>query len=375
MILADNLNEFLKGINLAWEAPEGIYIMIALVIPFVVWMLRKSAANLVLKLVKAIGKGLGLAVRDDFDISFAPAVRVLLVATSVVIANDAIQLPEPFYSIIDKFLISICVAAVFVASYAQCIYIPQLLKKGGRKREQDHLDLIVRVAQFVVVLLCIAAIMKVWGIDIGPALTGMGVAGAAMALASQDYLKNLLGGFNNAAERRFRVGDVISANGLVEGTVESVELRSTLIRRFDSSPVHVPNSELANAAIINHGRRLRRRIYWKVALTYSTPVEALRDIRQQVMHYIEQNERFVPADEANLFVRVDSLNESSVNMLVYCFTRSTEYGDYLEAKEELALKIKSIVHDAGGSFAFPSRSIYVETSEKESIELDSVKPS
>jgi MscS family membrane protein len=375
MILADNLNEFLKGINLAWEAPEGIYIMIALVIPFVVWMLRKSAANLVLKLVKAIGKGLGLAVRDDFDISFAPAVRVLLVATSVVIANDAIQLPEPFYSIIDKFLISICVAAVFVAIYAQCVYIPQLLKKGGKKHEQDHLDLIVRVAQFVVVLLCIAAIMKVWGIDIGPALTGMGVAGAAMALASQDYLKNLLGGFNNAAERRFRVGDVISANGLVEGTVESVELRSTLIRRFDSSPVHVPNSELANAAIINHGRRLRRRIYWKVALTYSTPVEALRDIRQQVMHYIEQNERFVPADEANLFVRVDSLNESSVNMLVYCFTRSTEYGDYLEAKEELALKIKSIVHDAGGSFAFPSRSIYVETSEKESIELDSVKPS
>lgn len=303
-----------------------------------------------------------------------PATRVLIVTLGALVANHAIRLPGPFYDAINNLLVSICVVAVFSASYSQCIYIPQLFGKKGNNLASEHAELAIRVAQFALVLLGFAAVMKVWGVDIGPALTGMGMAGAAVALALQDYLKNLMGGFNNAAERRFRVGDLICVEGLVEGVVESVELRSTLLRRLDSSPVHVPNSELANAAIINHGRRLRYRIYLKVALTYDTPVEILREISSRVKRYIEQSEQFVPADEANQFVRIDSLNESSVDMLVYCFTRSTVYADYLEAKEELVLSIKSIVLEAGGSFAFPSRSIYVATGENERVEQDGLNP-
>ena len=64
-------------------------------------------------------------------------------------------------------------------------------------------------------------------------------------------------------------------------------------------------------------------------------------------------------------MRIDSFNDSSIDMLVLCFSQSNVWADYLEAKEELALSIKSIVMEAGGGFAFPSRSIYIEASPEE----------
>ena len=98
----------------------------------------------------------------------------------------------------------------------------------------------------------------------------------------------------------------------------------------------------------------------KVSLTYTTPIDALRTIRDRVEKYIDDSDRFVPPDQAPRYVRIDSFNDSSIDMLVLCFSESNVWGDYLVAKEELALAIKSIVADSGGDFAFPSRSIYSE---------------
>jgi MscS family membrane protein len=183
-------------------------------------------------------------------------------------------------------------------------------------------------------------------------------------LAAQDYLKNLLAGFNNAAERRFREGDWISVEGLIEGTVESVDLRSTLVRRFDKAPVYVPNSELANGLLINFSRCPHRRIRWKISLTYATSVDTLRIIRERIEQHIDESDLYVNADLAARYVRIESFNDSSIDMLVLCFSQSNVWADYLEAKEELALAIKTIVGNAGGDFAFPSRSIYMETSDE-----------
>ncbi|MFW2439682.1 MAG: mechanosensitive ion channel family protein [Arenicellales bacterium] len=348
-------------LDLAWTALGSFQVVFVLMIPVIAWLLRKPVAKLILKIANVIAHGLGLSLSDDFKNSIVPAARVLVVAAGGLIANEMLGLPEPYFGILDKLLLSICVIAVFSANYSLCVYIPQLFNSHTKKSHGPNQDgLVVRVAQFAVVFLGIAAVMKVWGIDIGPALTGMGVAGAAVALAAQDYLKNLMGGFNNAAERRFHVGEMIEVEGLVLGRVESVSLRSTVIRRLDTSPVHVPNSELANAAIINLDRRIYRRIYWNISLTYASSIDTLREICQRIEQYIDDSDHFVPADKASRFVRIDTFNDSSIDMLVYCFTRSKVYADYLDVKEDLTLAIKSIVKEAGGNFAFPSRSIYIE---------------
>ena len=136
-------------------------------------------------------------------------------------------------------------------------------------------------------------------------------------------------------------------------------------RRFDKAPVYVPNSELANNLLINFSRCPHRRIYWKISLTYATSIDILRTIREQIEQYIDDSGFFVAPDLAARYVRIDSFNDSSIDMLVLCFSQSNVWADYLEAKEELALAIKSIVTEVGGKFAFPSRSIYMEASPEE----------
>jgi MscS family membrane protein len=369
MTLVESVKSLVDKLHNYWDVLGPFQVVAVLSIPVVAWVIRKPVTAAVMKLFQSIAKGLDFTISEEVESSIVPAVRVLIFTFGLIIANDTLAISEPYFSIIDKILVTICVVAVFSAQHSLCIYIPQLFvtkhKTGTKKKETspESIALLIRVSQLAIIFLGIASALRVWGVDVGPALTGMGVAGAAVALAAQDYLKNLMGGFNNAAERRFRVGDLISVEGLVEGFVESVDLRSTVIRRLDTAPVHVPNSQLANAAIINYDRRKYRRIYWKVSLTYSSSVETLREICQRVEQYINASDYFLPSEKASLFVRIDSFNESSIEMLVYCFTRSRLYADYLNAKEDLALAIKSIVTEADADFAFPSRSIYIEASD------------
>ncbi|MDA9981871.1 mechanosensitive ion channel family protein [Gammaproteobacteria bacterium] len=362
MALVDYLNKTITEVGQAWDDAGPLRILIALIVPVAAWFVRKPLANLVFKLFSAVGKGVGFDMGDKIEESVLPAIQVFVVVLGALIAHESIQLPEPFFGVVEKLLVSICVAAVFAVAYSLCKYIPQFFEKKHTARAPEQISWVVRVAQFIVMFVGIAAVFRVWGIDIGPVLTGMGLAGAAVALAAQDYLKNLLAGFNNAAERRFREGDWIRVEGLIEGTVESVDLRSTVIRRFDKAPVYVPNSELANKLLINFSRCPHRRIYWKISLTYATSIDILRTIRERIEQYIDDSDRFVAPDLAARYVRIDSFNDSSIEMLVLCFSQSNVWADYLEAKEELALAIKSIVTEAGGNFAFPSRSVYMEAS-------------
>jgi MscS family membrane protein len=261
---------------------------------------------------------------------------------------------------LERILISVAIASVFAVAYVLTDPLSRLLEPYRTTSTQIQVDWILRIAKVAVVFLGIAAVLKVWGIDLGPALTGMGLLGAGVALAAQDLIRNLIGGMTNISEKRFGAGDRIRVEGVIEGFVEKVEFRSTQIRRFDKALVHVPNGDLANSPLVNFSRMPHRRIYWMINLVYSTTTEQLAEIREAIEHYIDGSGDFVSQDQAARFVHIDSFDKSAINMLVYCFTKSAEYGEYLEAKEKLVIGIKDAVERAGSAFAFPSRSIYVE---------------
>ena len=155
-------------------------------------------------------------------------------------------------------------------------------------------------------------------------------------------------------------GDWIKVDGIVEGTVEKIGFRSTLVRRFDKAPVHVPNTNLSDSAVTNFSRMTHRRIYWKLGVEYKTTVDQLRLIRDQIEAFVLGSDDFAHPPEVSTFVRIDAFNDSSIDIMLYCFTRTTNWGEWLEIKEDLAYRIKDIVEGAGTGFAFPSQSIYVE---------------
>ena len=221
----------------------------------------------------------------------------------------------------------------------------------------------VAVAGLHVVVLALgaAAILDVWGIKVGPILAGFGLVGAAVALGAQDVFKNLIGGIFIIIEDRFQNGDWIASDGVCEGTVEAIGLRTTRVRQFDLSPIYVPNAQLSDTAVVNYSRMTYRRISWTVGLTYDTDLAALKKVRDGLDTYIRGCADFVDNADAPVFVRVDDLGDSAINMMVYCFTKSTDWGEWLAVKERLAVKIVEIAAGAGAGLAFPSQSLYVET--------------
>lgn len=222
------------------------------------------------------------------------------------------------------------------------------------------MDWLVKTLQVLFLIIGAAAILEIWGIDIGVVIAGLGVFGIAVGLGAQDLFKNLIAGILILTEKRFLPGEWIAVDGVCEGTVEKINFRSTLIRRFDKSPMFVPNSKLSDNAVTNFTRMSHRRIKWAVGVEYRTTVDQLKFIREEIEAYIWNNEAFAKPPATALFVRVDTFNASSIDFLIYTFTNTTNWGEWLKLKEELALEVMQIIERAGTGFAFPSRTVYLQ---------------
>lgn len=222
-------------------------------------------------------------------------------------------------------------------------------------------DWFVKALRAAVIILGGATIVEIWGIEVLPLVAGLGLFGVAVALGAQDMFKNLIAGLFVIGERRFHKGDWIRVDGVVEGTVEQIGFRTTLVRRFDQAPVYVPNAHLSDNAVTNFSEMTHRRIKWLIGIEYSATRDQLQKIRDDIEAHISNNEDFAKPDDVATFVRIDRFSDSSIDILLYCFTVTTDWGEWLEIKESLVLTIKDIVESAGTGFAFPSRSLYVES--------------
>ncbi len=219
----------------------------------------------------------------------------------------------------------------------------------------------VKVAKFVVVCLGAASVFQEWGFNVAALLGSLGLLGMAVALGAQDLIKNMFAGLTIFLDRMFEKGNWIKSTD-VEGTVEEIGFRATKIRRFDKALVTIPNSKLASEALINYSRMTQRRIYWSIGVEYRTTKDQLRDIIHDIADYLHASPDFeTDPEKTKTFVYLDSFGSSSIDVMLYCFTKTIEWGEWLAVKERLAYTIKDIVEKHGASFAFPSTSLYVET--------------
>ena len=235
-----------------------------------------------------------------------------------------------------------------------------VVRSVGDLLSRDLLNWIIKAIKVLIFILGIAAVLELWGIKIGPIIAGLGLFGVAVALGAQDLFKNLISGILVLVERRFQVGDWIYVDGVIEGTVESIGFRSTVVRRFDKSLATIPNFQFAEKAVINNSQTTNRRINWLIGLEYRTTSKQLSDIKEQIENYIKNNKDFSTGGDTFLTVNIDQFAASSIDIRLICFTKTNKYLEWMQVKDALALEIKSIVEKNKASFAFPSTSIYVE---------------
>ncbi|MBN42622.1 MAG: mechanosensitive ion channel protein MscS [Alphaproteobacteria bacterium] len=285
---------------------------------------------------------------------FAPVVLAFFVATRL------FDLAGTFDLIALRLTESLIVFTLFWGVIALVDPLSRIFANLGDILSPTMVQWIIKALKLVLGLIGAAAILELWGIEIGPLIAGLGLFGLAGALAAQELFKNLLSGMLILGEKRFHPGDLIKVDGVVEGTVESIGFRSTMVRQFDKAVVQVPNAKLADTAVINFSEMTHRRIYWKIGVLYDASAAQLREIRDGIEAFIHGDDAFADPKEVPTFVRIDAFNDSSIDIMVYCFTKTTNWGEWLVVKEALAYRIKDIVEGAGTGFAFPSRSLYVE---------------
>ena len=233
-------------------------------------------------------------------------------------------------------------------------------KSAGGLISRDLINWIIKAIKILILILGFAAVLDLWGIKIGPIIAGLGLFGVAVALGAQDLFKNLISGILVLVERRFQVGDWIFVDGVIEGTVENIGFRSTVVRRFDKSLATIPNFQFAEQAVINNSLITNRRIDWAIGLEYRTTSDQLKNIKEQIENFIKTNSNFSKSEDTILAVKIEQFAASSIDIRLICFTKTAQYLEWMNVKDLLAMEIKSIVEKNKASFAFPSTSIYVE---------------
>jgi len=332
-------------------------------------LIRRLFTRFVLAWVKSMINKTGTSLDDTFIATLENPVRFLPVVLGIFFATQHLQLEGLFAEIADNLVRSLIAFTIFWGFLGVLRPLSNFLTRLEKTFTHELVEWLIKAIRIAVILIGAATILQIWGIQVGPIVAGAGLFGVAVALGAQDLFKNLIAGLLIIGEKRFRKGDWIRVEGIVEGNVESIGFRSTIVRRFDKAPVMVPNTNLADTAVTNFTAMTHRRIYWKIGVEYRTSIEQLRDIRDRIEGYILESPEFASPEEVATFVRIDSFNASSIDIMLYCFTRTTNWGEWLKIKEQLAYHIKQTVEDAGSGFAFPSQSVYIESIPSERPEI------
>jgi len=217
--------------------------------------------------------------------------------------------------------------------------------------------LMLSIIKTIILIIAGMNILSTWGINITGFVASLGLVGMAFALAAKDTASNFFGSMVLFTDQPFKVGDWLKTDE-VEGTIESIGIRSTKVRTFARALVSVPNGNLANAAILNWSEMNKRQIKMTLGLTYSTTATQMRTILAEMRELLKNDEDI---HQQTIFIHFTEFQDSALGIFCYFFTKTTNWGEYMQVRERINLELMEIVEKNGAGFAFPSQSLYVES--------------
>jgi MscS family membrane protein len=333
------------------------FILVAFIFALLV---RGLIAKFIVNKVKLIVLKTTNSIDDKLFDSLIPPIRLLPIVIVFLVITLYFDVDSTLGLYFQKINSTLSTIFVFWLIHQAVIPFSNLFHKLEDILSKALVLWIIRSLKYLIIFLGSVAVLEVWGIKIGPVIAGLGLFGVAVALGAQDLFKNLISGIMILLEKRFHIGDVINVPGHTEGTVEHIGFRSTLIRKFDSTPITIPNYIFAEAPILNYTNRSNRRINWTIGLEYSSKLDQIKIFTNNITKYILESGDFVVDKEHKCFVRLDKFNDSSIDILIYAFTSTNDWEVFLKIKENLAIMIKDEVEKQQLNFAFPSRTIYYD---------------
>lgn len=225
--------------------------------------------------------------------------------------------------------------------------------------DRTLVEALAKVIRLTAVVITGLIVLSAFGVNVTGLLAFGGAGGLVVGLAAKDMISNLFGGLTIYLDRPFAVGDWIrSPDKDIEGTVEHIGWRRTVIRRFNKNPLYVPNGLFTNIVVENPSRMSHRRIYEKFGVRYADQ-EKVAKITAAIRQMLQQHPDIDQTQ--TIIVNFNTFADSALECFVYCFTRTTVWVEYHQVKEAILLQIGEIVAAHGAEMAFPSQSVYFET--------------
>ena len=341
-----------------WITEENSYlleILLVLLFGFLVNLIQKKTfKKLVVIAEKTENKW-----DDAILLSISKPLSIIIWAVSIALAAEVIEKASEatIFEDIDPLrnIIVVIALAQFLISVVRNIetfYLSNL-----KNIDSTTLDAIIKLSTASIMILAAMMILQTMGFSISGILAFGGIGGLAVGFAAQDLLSNFFGGFILYFDRPFAIGDWIrSPDREIEGTVIKIGWRITTILTFDKRPLYIPNSLFSQISVENPSRMSNRRIKETIGLRYddASKVEPIiKKVKEMLQNHPDID------SEKTLIVNFNTFASSSLDFFIYTFTKTTNWIEFHDVKQDVLLKIIKIVEENGAEFAFPTSTMHL----------------
>jgi MscS family membrane protein len=332
-------------------------------------------------------------VHDDIEVEdFLPLKEPLAFLIKLFGANLAIDIlfyPNDPHPVIETiiyvaYIIGFSRLFIVLADIVFDVYFVSSYKKRNKAFRKELVNLIKQIIKVIVIVVAFLLFLREMDVDITGFVASLGLGGLMIAMASKDTVSNFFGSLKIIFDESFSQGDWIKV-GDTEGTVVELGFISTKIRTFDNALISLPNAKLANESVKNYNRRkVGRRIKMYIGVTYDAKREDLKNAVKEIKQMLEDHPEIATESKvgtigrrksliessdllgvkSTLLVHVDSFGDSSINILIYAFSKTTNWSSWLEVKEDIMMKIWQILEKNSLEMAFPTQTIHLKNDTK-----------
>lgn len=302
---------------------------------------------------------------ESFIVASSKPLNLIIWVTGISLAASISALHYDNAVVLD--LITTLKSAIYLAAIAWfMIRFVQEVESHYLKRAQNQANkadittvrAITQLSRLAISISFSLIILDSLGVPTSGVMAAGGLGGIAVGFAAKDLLANIFGGLLVFLDRPFMIGDwVRSPDKSIEGIVEHIGWRTTKIRTFDRRSLYVPNGVFLTVCIENPSQMTNRRIKKTIGVRYEDH-QRVAPMLAAIEDYISQSE-MIDTSKTH-FAKLVNLGDSSLEFLLYCFTKTTNWVKFQEEQQVILLSILEIIHDHGAQCAFPTLSINLE---------------
>ena len=248
-------------------------------------------------------------------------------------------------------------AKALASSFTTKSSLVKRFKNSSKNNLDDSmLEFALKVARAIIYIVALFIVLAILQINLSGLVAGLGIGGIIVTLAAQDTAKNIFGGIVLFIDKPFNVGDWIQTPNY-EGAVEDITFRTTRIRNADNAVVNIPNSTIADSAIINWSKLEKRRYKFNISLPLETTSEKIEQISNEIKEMLISEPNVIDEDTLISFEKIEN---NGLSLYVRLYMDITNYKDYMMLKDKINKNIINILHNLGADLTYPTTSVYIE---------------